>query len=486
VDAAGRLRSAFVCLAVAALAAALATACGGEEEAAPATPTAAVTPAVTPTPTRVATPTATATPTRTAVPTPAPTRAPSPTAVATPTLVAVPAQPGDFADYPAAIASYLTEMGGSPSCLAELFAAWDMPDGQVGPRCAAGDLDGDGEEEYVVRITVPSTRGTLSYGSPYEPTGEPISYVGDILILDKRAGHYELVYGLIYEGIQWGHEVTPESFPFDPTILGVEDYNGDGKLEVALTTADCGAHTCSTSLYILAWDGTQYRNLFEQQVIAPWTSPSEIDFVDLDGDGVKEVRLPVGQIASVGAGPQRDRVEFYAWDGTNYVLVKAEYEPSDFLYFAVTDADAAYAAGDVETAIALYRKAIEDTSLVDWHELLGEPEPQERDRDELIPYAHFRLYLAQLASLPPDDAAAAQDLVDSIAGLLAEFPNSFHAYAAWQFAQAYPDREVSSQALSQGCAAFLAVVEDNRQEFDDIWYYGYANPDLVPERLCPY
>jgi len=29
-------------------------------------------------------------------------------------------------------------------------------------------------------------------------------------------------------------------------------------------------------------------------------------------------------------------------------------------------------------------------------------------------------------------------------------------------------------------------VEDNRQEFDDIWYYGYANPELVPERLCPH
>jgi hypothetical protein len=407
---------------------------------------------------------------------------PSPTAVATPTVIAVPTQPGDFADYPAAIASYLTEMGGSPSCLTELFAAWDMPDAEVGLHCAEGDLDGDGDEEYVVRITVPSTRGTLSYGPPYDPTGEPISYVGDILILDKRAGRYELVYGRIYESILWGHEVTPVSLPFDPTILGVEDYNGDGKLEVALTTADCGAHTCSTGLSILAWDGSEYRNLFEQQVGAPWTSPFEIEFVDLDHDGVKEVRLPAGQIASVGAGPQRDRVEFYAWDGTNYVLIKTEYEPSDFLYFAVVDADAAYAAGDVNEAIALYQKTIDDTSLVDWHEQLG----QGSDRDELIPYAHFRLYLTQLASLPPDDVAAAQDLIDSIAALAGQFPGSLHAQAATQFAAAYPDGEVSPEALSQGCAAFLTVIEEYRQEFDDIWYYGYANPELVPERLCPH
>jgi hypothetical protein len=451
----------------------LVTACGGEEEAAIATPTATMTPAVTATPTRVATPTVAATPTATPLP--------SPTVVATPTVVAVPAQPGDFADYPFTIASYLTETGGSPSCLAELFATWDMPDGEEGPRCARADLDGDGEEEYVVRITVPSSRGTLQY-DPYEPTDEPISYVGDILILGKRAGRYELVYGLIYESILWGHEVTPVSFPFDPTILGAEDYNGDGRAEAAFTTSDCGAHTCSTSLVVLGWDGTEYRNLFEEEVHAPWTHPSEIEFIDLDGDGVKEVRLPAGQIASVGAGPQRDRVEFYAWDGTNYALVKTEYEPSDYLYFAVVDGDEAYAAGDLEKAMQLYNKAINDGGLWDWKEDFSGVS----GRDELVPYAHFRLYLAQLASLAADDEAAVQDLVDSIAALVEQFPDSLHAQAAAQFAAAYPDGQLSPQALAAGCAAFLAYVEDNRQEFDDIWYYGYANPDLIPEHLCPH
>lgn len=474
-DVSSRLRLALVCLLVAGLTAALATACEGEEEeTATATPTATRTPAVAPTAT------ATPVPSPTTIAMPTPTRIAVPTA--TPTVVAVPARPGDFADYPAAIVGYLTQMGGSPSCLAELFAAWDMPDGEVGPRCARGDLDGDGEEEYVVRITVPSARGTLSYGAPAEPTGEPISYVGDILILDKRAGRYELVYGLIYESILWGHEVTPVSFPFDPTILGAEDYNGDGKLEVAFTTADCGAHTCSTSLSILGWDGSEYRNLFEEVVSAPWTHPSQIEFIDLDGDGVKEVRLPAGQIASAGAGPQRDRVEFYAWDGTNYVLVNTEYEPSDWLYFAVVDGDEAYAAGDLEKAVQLYNKAINDAALWDWKEDFSGVS----GRDELVPYAHFRLALAQLASLPPDDVAAAQDLVDSVAALAVQFPDSLHAQAAAQFAAAYPDGQVSPQALSQGCTAFLAYVEDNRPEFDDIWYYGYANPELVPERLCPH
>jgi hypothetical protein len=399
------------------------------------------------------------------VPTPAPTRAPSPTAIATPTVVAVPAQPSDFADYPTAIASYLTETGGSPSCLAELFAAWDMPTaepdwaGESGSvDCAAGDLDSDGEDEYLVRVTNPVLSG--------------IWPDADVLIFDRRAAGYEVAF-------QSSTTLGP-SPPWFPGILGVRDVNGDGKLEAGFGAESCGAHTCWTYVYILAWDGQQYVDIIDGEVEVPYAR--DIRFVDVEGDGIEELYVAAGQIGSVGAGPQRNVNFTYAWDGTKYALAKTEYEPSDFLYFAVVDGDEAYAVGHVDEAIAFYQKAIDDTSLVDWHEQLG----QGRDRDELIPYARFRLYLAQLASLHGGAQASAQEVIDSIAGLLAEFPESFHAYAAWQFAQAYPDGEVSSQALSQGCAAFLAVVEEHRQEFDNIWYYGYANPDLVPERLCPY
>jgi hypothetical protein len=463
--AASRLRLVLICLAVAALTAALATACKGEEEAATATPTATVTPAVTPTPTRVASPTVTATPTRTATPTLARTPVPSPTAVATPTLVAVPSQPGDFADYPAAIVGYLTQTGGSPSCLAELFAAWDMPTavpewavetGSV--DCVEGDLDGDDEGEYLVRVT-----------NPVVTDAWPDA---DVLIFDRGAAGYEVAF-------QSSTTLGP-SPPWQPVILGIGDFNGDGKLEASFTADSCGASTCWTSVYILAWDGQQYADIIEEEVTVPF--PRDIRFVDVEGDGIEELYVAAGQIGSVGAGPQRDYNLTYGWDGSHYVLVKTEIEPSEFLYFAVVDGDEAYAAGDLEKAVQLYNKAINDTALWDWKEDFSGVS----GRSELVPYAHFRLYLAQLAGLPPDDAAGAQDLVDSIAGLLAEFPDSFHAYAAWQFAQAYPGGGVSPQALSQACAAFLAVVEDNRQEFDDIWYYGYANPDLVPERLCPY
>ncbi|UCH86758.1 MAG: hypothetical protein JSU97_09650 [Dehalococcoidia bacterium] len=440
------------------MAAALATACEGEEEeAATATPTA--------TPTRVATPTVTATPTPTTEPTPTATLVPSPTVVATPTVVAAPSQPGDFADYPAAIAGHLTVAGGSSSCLAELFAAWDMPTAVPGwaeesgsVDCAAGDLDGDGEDEYLLRIT--------------NPVVTDVWPDADVLIFDRGAAGYEVAFQ--------SSETLGTVPPWQPVILGVRDFNGDGKLEASFTADSCGAHTCWTSVYILAWDGQQYVDIIDGEVGVPWAQG--IRFVDVEGDGIEELYVAAGQIGSIGAGPQRDSKLTYAWDGIYYVLVETEIEPSESLYFAVVDGDEAYAAGDLETAMQLYNKAINDDALWDWKEDFSGVS----GRDELIPYAQFRLRLAQLVSLPPDGEAAVQDLVDSIAALAGQFPGSLNAQAAAQFAAVYPDGQVSPQALATGCAAFLAYVESNRLDFDDIWYYGYANPELVPERLCPH
>ena len=107
--------------------------------------------------------------------------------------VAVPARPAEFASYPDAIAAYLTEAQGDATCLAELFAAWEMPEPTFGPPCAAADLDGDGRDEYVVRIADRATTG-LPLGATAPATAEPASYGGDIIILDDSGGGYEVVY----------------------------------------------------------------------------------------------------------------------------------------------------------------------------------------------------------------------------------------------------------------------------------------------------
>jgi hypothetical protein len=405
---------------------------------------------------------------------------PSVSATPTPPTVAVPVLPADFAAYPDAIAAYLTEAQGDATCLAELFAAWQMPEPTFGPPCAAADLDGDGRDEYVVRIADRATTGP-PLGATVPATAEPASYGGDIIILDDSGGGYEVVYRASVRGA--GLQLTEGLLNLlNPTIIGTGDYNDDGKAEAAFAGSECGASTCMTSVFVVGWDGTQYSDFFAEPVSQPGTEPSEISFEDTDGDGAQEIRIPAGTISSVGAGPQRGSVLTYDWDGTSFVLTNTRYVASDYLYFAVVDADAAYAAGNPAGAVALYRKAAEDTSLKDWKEELG---TGARDRDELVPYARFRLYLTQLILLPTTAMDSALTLVGSIEALAQEFPDSLHAQAAQSFGDAYRRQQTPEASYTAGCVAFTSFLEQRRSEFDAAWDYGYANPTRQPDELCP-
>jgi hypothetical protein len=392
--------------------------------------------------------------------------------------VSVPTPPAEFTAYPDAIAAYLTEAQGSSSCLAELFAAWDIPEPTVGRPCAAADLDGDGRDEYVVRIADAATTGPPLSETP-AATPEPASYGGDVIILDDSDGGYEVVYRAT---VRDGETVPPERF-LDPTILGVQDYNGDGKAEAVFTGSECGASTCTTSVFVVGWDGSQYVDLFAEPVAVLSTKPSEIEFEDEDRDGAQEIRIPAGNVASVGAGPQRNSILTYAWDGTHYALASTEYAQSDYLYFVVLDADQAFIDGKAALTSSLYSRAAEDTDLKDWKAEIGTG----TDRAELVPYAQFRLYLTQLSLLNPTDVASAESLVGSISGLAYQYPDSLHGQAAQHFAEAYRQEATGTpnDAYTAGCNAFVAFLEEHRSEFDAIWDYGYANPKREPDQLCP-
>ncbi len=392
------------------------------------------------------------------------TGSPTAPANASPTqpTVALPTAPAQFADYPNAVAVYVTETRPTASGLAELFSAWNAPQPTSGPPAAAADLDGDGQDEYVVLISDPA-----SSGPPFVP------YTGDVLILDSAAGRYTVAF-------QASRDVA--QFTSGPTLVGADDYNGDGKAEAAFTSGNCDAKTCYRSFYVVGWDGNRYVDLLAQPVTEPWTNPAEITFEDSDYDGAQEIRIPASTAFQAGAGPQRDSILTYDWDGTNYVLAGTEYAASDYLYFAIVDADAAFAAGRPSSASSLYRKAAEDTTLKDWKQESG---AGTRDRDELVPYARFRLYLTQLSLLTPAAAEAAASMVGSIGGLSREFPDSLHAQAAQRFAEAYGQGGVSEAAYAAGCDAFIAFLEEHRAQFDAVWDYGSANPKRQPAELCP-
>jgi len=403
----------------------------------------------------------------------------SPTPAGTgPPAISVPTPPAEFAAYPDAIADYLTKTGGSASCLAELFDAWKMPQPTPHADCQQADLDGDGRNEYVLRIVDWATTGPSFEAPVPTPPAEPPSYGGDVLILDDNGGGYQVV----YRGTVRGGETVPFERFLDPAILGARDYNNDGKAEAAFAGSEYSAGTWTTSVFVVGWDGSQYVDLFAQPVTHPWAKPIEIEFEDEDHDGAQEIRIPVHTIAPAEAGPQRDSIFTYDWDGAHYVLASTEFARSDYLYFVVLDADQAFIDGNAALTSSLYRKAAEDTTLKDWKGELGTGAP---DRAELVPYARFRLYLTQLSLLSPTDVTSAESLVGSIGGLAHEFPDSLHAQAAQRFEEAYRQETMPNDAYAAGCSAFVSFLEEHRSEFDAIWDYGDANPKREPAQLCP-
>src|SRR3990172_134225 len=178
--------------------------------------------------------------------TPSPAASPTPTGEAPP----LPNKPADFGDLPAAIAQYLTAGGGSADCLQALFEAWQMPADGTTP-CATADLDGDGQGEYVVRIAREAE-------APASPNG----LGGTVLVFDVDGGAYAAAFRLeeLTDGSQPVFPMENDRVP-DPAILSVEDVNGDGRAEAALTSSQCGAHTCNVTLCLVASSAGAYASL---------------------------------------------------------------------------------------------------------------------------------------------------------------------------------------------------------------------------------
>ena len=121
----------------------------------------------------------------------------------------------------------------------------------------------------------------------------------------------------------------------------------------------------------------------------------------------------------MGAGPQRDSILTYDWDGTSFVLTRHPPYEVGLSVLRGGRRRRRLRQGNPARAVSLYRNAVEDTSLKDWKEESG---TGARDRDELVPYARFRLYLTQLILLSTTAVDTALILVGSIEALVAGVP----------------------------------------------------------------
>ncbi|HBY98609.1 MAG: tetratricopeptide repeat protein [Ardenticatenaceae bacterium] len=407
--------------------------------------------------------TPTPTPTDTPIPTdtPMPTDTPPPTYTALPTYTPLPSvtptprippRPADFLDYPDTIRRIADTVGGDPQELWSALAQWGaIRDGQGTVKQV--DMTLDGKSDLVVWYMNPRANLPLVQG--------------DILILTPNGSNWRNVFDANFGA-------SASTVGLGVQLLAAEDLNNDRQAELAWTWADCGAHTCFTTVEIGSWTGTGFSDLTAGDIVFPTLQSAE--FVDQNGDGTRELLLTGGIISSVGAGPQRVRTEIYRWNGSGWALTDTLYAATDWLPLVVWEANDRLAAGDLAEAIDLYSQVITNGSFKPWHsESAGAAMTAEEERALLTGFSRWRLVLAHTALGKTDEAET------WLARLRETQPDSPYRQVAERFWQTWQ----SIRDLKQACDAANSYASSNRTTVvEPLNNFGYANPQFEANDIC--
>ncbi|MCB0087533.1 MAG: VCBS repeat-containing protein, partial [Caldilineaceae bacterium] len=195
-----------------------------------------------------------------------------------------------------------------------------------------------------------------------------------------------------------------------------------------------------------------------------------LEDVNAEGSGL-EIVLNGGLYGSVGAGPQRARVEVWgSLDGAPYSLLSKTYNASECLYHVVLDANTALQKGPdgLADALALYDQAATDSELKScWVR-----------PDELTELRSFSLFRKALVEASMDNADGA---AQTVADLSAQYPGSVYD----QLTQAWYAEYQASGDLQSACAVATKFAEDNPEAWEMLADYGYTNPTFSAIEVCP-
>jgi hypothetical protein len=159
----------------------------------------------------------------------------------------------------------------------------------------------------------------------------------------------------------------------------------------------------------------------------------------------------------------------YRWVGGRFELSETLNAASTLRYFAVQDANDAFARKDWRAAIALYERAATDASLSDERLIPGsDPGPG------LRAFARFRLMLTHMIR-GDDDAARA--VLEGMQRLDASTPYPAAAQVFWHTYGQTGDVEVA-------CDQFTESVERHPEMLEALNDWGYANPTVKPSDVC--
>lgn len=363
----------------------------------------------------------------------------------------------------AEILNFLNARGSAAGLRSALDEIEDYPDGHLWPQVHVRELTGGGSPEVIVSVSFPI-----------------LPSFGGVLIFTCHAGAFQLGYA--------GQLRASGSL----TVDNVVDMTADGMPEVVYSAVtSSGSGGLGWSYVIVGWDGAGFANLTERGELEIF-NVDEAWVVDTDGDGTRELVLAGWTCACyLFEGPQRQRTDYWAWDGEYFRLSRWENAEPEYRFQAVQDGDDASRLGDFDTALAFYQQAIFDADLKGWSPaepgagIFGTPLPPADPTEwaRLEAYARYRIMLLHAARGHFDAASTVYET------LQARFPDPRSGSAFAELASMFWEEYLTSQDLEAGCSAAIQHAERNQAEIlvplgSD--FYGVLNRDYKAEDVCPF
>jgi hypothetical protein len=312
-----------------------------------------------------------------------------------------------------------------------------------------------------------------------------INYEGKLLIFSCKQGKYELLATL------------PEENDFLDYTMQVANLNMNGIPEILVMGTNGVSYAVST-IYFYEWNGKIFSNLGHTNILAL----RQTRIIDLDGNGTKEISFSGDNPTCVSCSnfiPQRQRTVSYGWNGKEFVETSNEFEPPEYRFQTIQDADAVV--GNYSKAIQLYEEAISNNTLDWWsperftyEQHIGSPVMIFIETPSVVPiedkseyprlaaYAYYRIMLIHLVQGHASDGITAYNTLQQ------KFGSDQYGRPYVEMAIAFWDAYQSTHKMYDGCAAAIQYAVEHPETLIPLGsdYHGSQSKIYKPEDVCPF
>ncbi|MEW6094805.1 MAG: hypothetical protein AB1531_12660 [Chloroflexota bacterium] len=289
----------------------------------------------------------------------------------------------------------------------------------------------------------------------------------------------------------------------------IADLNQNGFPEIAFNMGylSQGGH----SYKIIEWDGSRFQDIFpdgNREINATGT----LSYGDNDGDGIQELIVNSGIYTwgdlAWNFGPWRNVTSIYEWNGSQYYLAQEEWNPPEYRFQAVQDADRLFLVGKYEEALVLYQQAITSDSLEWWTPELRRyadlvrdsaytqatlPPPPEEDKNEYVALSAYSYFRMMLVYLIEDQPTFANDIYQAIQ---TQYNNEPFGKPYLEMATVLWEEYSAQQNIVSACQSAIAFVENHQNEIltylgntsyelASSTFHGVQSLEYKPKSICP-